>query len=97
MNYFFEWDSVKARTNISKHKISFEKATEIFRDPLALTIYDNEHSTVEDRWITLGKTNSETILVVVHTFKKFNSTEIHIRIISARKATENELKNYQGV
>lgn len=42
--YHFEWDAVKARTNLKKHAVSFRSATAVFRDPLALTTYDDEHS-----------------------------------------------------
>ena len=56
MRYDFEWDVRKAKTNVRKHKISFERATEIFRDPNALSIVDEEHSEYEERWITIGWT-----------------------------------------
>jgi len=62
LNYNFEWDPLKARKNYQKHKISFERASEIFLDPIALSIYDKEHSITEDRWITIGKTKSEIII-----------------------------------
>jgi len=48
--YEFEWDSVKAKANFSKHEVDFERATQIFRDPLAITITDEEHSDSEVRW-----------------------------------------------
>ena len=96
MNYNFEWDPIKARKNYQKHKISFERASEIFLDPMALSIYDKEHSHSEDRWITIGKTKSEIISVVVHTFQEIQEDNIRIRIISARKATNNEKRQYQG-
>ena len=96
MNYYFDWDVTKAQTNFKKHKITFEKATEIFYDPLALSLYDDLHSEDEDRWITLGVTKSGTIIVVIHTYKGLNSNDVKIRIISARKATKNEIKQYQG-
>ena len=54
MQYDFEWDSYKAKENIRKHHMNFEKAAEIFLDPLAISIYDKEHSMDEDRWITKG-------------------------------------------
>lgn len=96
MNYNFEWDPLKARENIQKHKVSFERAGEIFLDPLALSIYDKEHSISEDRWITIGKTKSESIIVVIHTFQEIQEDQFHIRIITARKATKYEKKQYQG-
>jgi uncharacterized DUF497 family protein len=68
--YNFEWDPVKAKENIGKHKVAFERAAEIFMDQLAISIYDQEHSTDEDRWVTIGRDLSENILVVVHTFQE---------------------------
>ena len=53
MQYNFEWDPEKAKTNRKKHKVRFEHAATIFKDPKAISIYDNEHSRNEDRWITL--------------------------------------------
>jgi len=53
--YEFEWDPVKAQANLSKHGLDFERAATVFRDPLAVTIPDEEHSETEARWITLGK------------------------------------------
>jgi uncharacterized protein len=54
MQYFFEWDKTKTQTNLSKHKISFEEAATIFYDQRAITIFDDDHSQTEDRWITMG-------------------------------------------
>ncbi|HLB31908.1 MAG TPA: BrnT family toxin [Gammaproteobacteria bacterium] len=56
MEYDFEWDANKARTNFRKHRISFIQATSVFKDPLAVSIIDDEHSETEERWITLGQT-----------------------------------------
>ena len=90
----FEWDKEKERTNIQKHGVSFEQASYVFADPFALDIYDQEHSKNEDRWILLGKSLNEIILVVVHTFRNNEDTEF-VRIISARKATKKEKQTYQ--
>ena len=54
--YHFEWDPTKAHTNVAKHGVTFQRATLVFRDPLALSLYDAEHSDTEDRWATLGLT-----------------------------------------
>lgn len=48
----FDWDANKARTNLKKHEVSFHLATSVFRDPLAVTIFDSEHSDDEERWVT---------------------------------------------
>lgn len=52
MQYNFEWDPNKAKININKHGVSFERATEIFLDPLQMVIFDSEHSESEERWVT---------------------------------------------
>ncbi len=54
MNYNFEWDPLKAQRNRKKHGIRFEEAATVIRDPKALTIFDPDHSEIEDRWITMG-------------------------------------------
>ena len=90
----FEWDSEKERINIQKHGITFEQAAYVFADPFALNKCDDEHSKEEDRWLLLGKTLSEIILVVVHTFTDDAGIE-YVRIISARKATQREQQEYQ--
>ncbi|GAB6162196.1 BrnT family toxin [Desulfothermus naphthae] len=94
MRYYFEWNPQKAKTNLKKHKVSFERACTVFKDPNALSIYDEEHSEKEDRWITLGMDINGTLLVVVHTFEQLDENTCKIRIISARKATKKETKQY---
>jgi len=95
MNYNFEWDPNKAKSNISKHKISFEDATSVFKDENAISIFDDKHSLDEDRWITIGLDKKTRTLVVIHTFIEINNNNCNIRIISARKATKKEIKLYQ--
>lgn len=90
----FEWDPSKESINIKKHGVSFEQAAYVFADQFSLSMFDDEHSNQEDRWIILGKSNNETILLVVHTFRNNDNEEI-VRIISARKATKKEEKTYQ--
>ena len=97
MQINFEWDPEKAQKNKVKHNITFELAASIFNDPYALSIYDDEHSSLkEDRWVTLGVSKTGALLVVVHTFEELTKNINQIRIISARKATKNEIKQYQG-
>lgn len=93
--YTFEWDPKKAANNRRKHGIGFEQATLVFSDPLALSIYDEEHSEAEERWITLGKTAGD-VLVVVHTYREIHDNETLIRIISARTATTHEQRQYEA-
>ena len=94
MNYDFEWNPNKAKSNIEKHKISFEDAASVFRDENSISIYDEEHSSNEDRWVTIGMDLKTRTLVVVHTFITMNAQNCNIRIISARKATKNERNFY---
>jgi uncharacterized DUF497 family protein len=86
----FEWDSQKAARNLETHGISFEDAACVFGDPLAATIPDPEHSTEEARFITMGVTPAQRLVVVVHTERADR-----IRIISARVATRAEKKKYE--
>jgi len=97
LNYNFEWDPNKATKNYSKHNISFELAATIFLDPNAITIFDSDHSETEDRWITMGISKTGTILTIIHTYNEINYSNISIRLISARKSTKNEVKQYQGI
>jgi uncharacterized protein len=96
LNYNFEWDPAKAKANIKKHRVGFDRATEVFIDPMMLTIYDEAHSESEDRWITLGQDRNNVTLVVVHTFKEVNQSDASIRILSARRATKKEGRQYHS-
>ena len=96
MQCHFEWDPVKAVKNINKHSVAFRQASEVFSDAMALTIFDESNSNPEEeRWITLGQINSQQYIVVVHTYRNLNGEDISIRIISARQATKNEIKQYE--
>jgi uncharacterized DUF497 family protein len=97
MFFDFDWDANKARANLKKHEVSFRLATSVFRDALALTIFDDEHSDEEDRWVTLGRAQNGQVLVVVHTSEEVSTTELHIRIISARRAEPAEVRDYEQV
>ena len=85
----FEWNKDKEQINIRKHRVTFEQASYVFADPFALNLFDDEHSNYEDRWILLGKSLNEKLLLVVHTFRNNENIEM-VRIISARKATRKE-------
>ena len=95
MRYNFEWDPAKAKRNSRQHQISFERATTVFSDANQLSIFDEIHSDDEERWLTLGLDRNGILLVVVHTFRQTNNSDISLRIISARKATQTEIKQYQ--
>lgn len=87
----FEWDDNKNQANIKKHGIDFAQAVYVFSDPFALNLPDDEHSDNEERWILLGKSLQEMVLLIVHTCREGDS----IRIISARKSTKNEQRMYE--
>jgi uncharacterized DUF497 family protein len=94
--YQFEWDPAKARENARNHRVTFERAATVFLDPNALSVFDNEHSQDEDRWITLGLDRAEALLVVCHTYKEEAESSARIRLFSARRATKTEAKPYEG-
>jgi len=95
MNYNFEWDPRKAKINLKKHNVSFEIAATIFNDPCAISMFDDEHSILEDRWITLGIDKNGNLIVLIHTYNQIDESNIVIRIISARKASKQEKKQYK--
>lgn len=95
MRYTFEWDPVKAKENLRKHRTSFERAAEVFLDPLAVSIFDEEHSESEERWVSIGRDSQGRILVLVHTFTEVSAQEWKVRAISARKASKREARQYQ--
>jgi uncharacterized DUF497 family protein len=95
MHYDFDWDIRKAKSNVLKHKISFERATTIFRDPNLLSIPDEEHSETEERWITMGLDENGILLTISHKFENLNAEVSRIRIISARKTTRSEEIQYE--
>jgi len=95
MRYDFDWDTGKVKSNLRKHKISFERATTIFRDPNLVSIPDDEHSETEERWLTMGLDANGALLIISHTFKNISASIVNIRLISARKATKSETKQYE--
>jgi len=95
LEYFFEWDPKKAKENIQSHKVSFQSAATIFRDPNMISIFDEEHSDTEERWITVGIDEKGILLIVSHTFQNIDKFRCNIRIISARKAGIREIKQYK--
>lgn len=92
--FHFEWDTDKARINQTKHGVSFRLAMSVLRDPFAITMYDEEHSEYEERWLTLGLANNGQHLVVVHTMTQTSPTSMLVRIISARAANSAERHDY---
>jgi len=88
----FSWDKNKAQSNLKKHQVSFEEAKTVFDDENARLIFDPDHSEDEDRFILLGFSCNSKILTVVHCYWY---DEQNIRIISARKSTKREEKQYR--
>ena len=92
MSLTFEWDQEKAESNLRKHGVSFEEVSTVFRDTLSRTIYDPLHSSFRDqRFVTIGWSGRNQLLVVVHCDRGKK-----IRIISARRATHRERRNYEN-
>lgn len=88
----FEWDPEKARVNFKKHRVSFEEAMTAFYDPLAKVGHDPDHALGEDRYILIGHSQRSGLLFVVHVYQDVKEK---IRLISARKATKKEKKDFE--
>jgi uncharacterized protein len=86
----FDWDTNKAATNLTNHRVSFEEATTVFGDPLSETYNDPDHSIIERRFIIIGTSQQGRLLFVSHT-----DDDMTIRIISARELTRGERKYYE--
>jgi uncharacterized protein len=95
MRIDFDWDPAKAASNAAKHGVTFEEAMAVFRDPLANSILDRESTSDEERWVTLGATTSGNLLVVVHTWNDIDADSAAVRIISARRPTAREGRQYR--
>jgi uncharacterized DUF497 family protein len=70
LRYNFDWNPTKEKQNIHKHKVNFRVASTVFRDSCQLTLYDEEHSEDEDRWLTIGLDEMGILRVVIHTFEQ---------------------------
>jgi len=90
MRLIFEWDEVKARANLKKHKVSFEEGKTVFNDPFLFTFPDNMHSASEERYVNIGLSAKGRVLILTHTERQGK-----IRIISCRKATPLERSFYE--
>ncbi len=87
----FEWDPAKAANNIRKHGVSFEEAITVFKDPLAFIFDDTAHSEHEHREIIIGMSALRRMILVCF-MERYEDT---IRIVSARPATRQEIKDYE--
>ncbi len=88
----FEWDEIKNQANIKKHGISFEEACTVFRDRDTIVAYDKFNSVDEDRFVLIGFSIKFRLLLVCHCYRQ---NETVVRIISARKVTKSEAKEYE--
>lgn len=92
MDFKFEWDEQKARINERKHGVTFTDATTAFADPFGRVFYDEDHSLTEDRFVLLGYSASERLLIVCFSYPD----RVTVRIFSARRATAQERKRYES-
>jgi len=95
MRFEFDWDPAKAESNRSKHGVTFEDAMGVFGDPLALSLPDNESGQGEERWVTIGRNPASNLLLVVHTYMELSAERVAIRIISGRRPTRREARQYE--
>ena len=86
----FEWNTEKAIVNLKKHEVSFDEAETVFDDPLFVIFADPDHSFEENRFIIMGESNQNRLLVVSYTERPPKT-----RLISAREATRPERKKYE--
>ncbi len=86
----FEWDKEKAATNLKKHGVSFEKAKTVWDDYFYIDLYDEEHSEEEKRFLIVGESNRNRLLVVSYTER-----ENSVRIINSRELTPKERRDYE--
>lgn len=89
----FQWDEAKNEKNIRRHGIAFEDAQYVFADPLAVS--RDDHFEDEDRWQIMGHIGGMQVILAVYTMRQPNSEPV-IRIISARKATPQERRDYEN-
>jgi uncharacterized protein len=89
--YIFEWHAAKAAANVQKHGVTFDEASTVFADPLALLMLDPDHSEDEERHVLLGMSTRSRLLVVA-----FSERPPRTRLISARRATRSERRRYEA-
>ena len=86
----FEWNPQKATLNLRRHRVSFKEAATVFNDPLSVTVHDPDHSMDENRYLLIGQSYHNRLLIVSHA-----EQGDHIRIISARELTLTEREAYE--
>jgi uncharacterized DUF497 family protein len=90
VSYEFEWDKAKAEENLSRHGVTFDEAATVFGDPLSVLIPDPDHSINEERYLVIGMSTANRLLVVA-----FVERPPRTRLISARLATRSERRDYE--
>jgi len=90
LGYIFEWDAKKAKSNARKHGVTFDEATTVFADPLSLLMPDPDHFFAEERYVVLGMSRSQELVIVA-----FAERPPRTRLISARRATPSERELYE--
>ncbi|RYB07632.1 BrnT family toxin [Lichenibacterium ramalinae] len=93
MQISFDWDQAKASSNVGKHDVTFEEAMSVFRDSLMLSVQDDSAS--EERWITIGESSVGRLVLLVHTWTEHDEDRVVVRLISARRPTRNETRQYR--
>ena len=88
---YFEWDARKERSNVEKHGVDFAEASTVFGDPMECTVPDPDHSVEEHRFLSMGSSRQNRLLVVAYVERGRR-----IRIFSARTATPSERKQYES-
>jgi uncharacterized DUF497 family protein len=94
-SFQFEWDEGKAAASERKHGVAFELASSVLYDPRLLTVADVEHGEYEERWFSIGIANNGVLYAVVYLWSDAGPEAIKIRLISARKATSAECRQYE--
>lgn len=90
----FEWDEAKAAANLRKHGVSFELASSIFGDPRILTLADTTHNESEERWFSIALASNGVPMSVAYLWTDAGTGLVKIRLITARRATATEIRNY---
>jgi hypothetical protein len=93
----YEWNDKKAKSNKVKHGVAFDEATSIFDDPFHLSVFDKRYDDYEERWITIGLTSKDRVIVVAHVYFFDEDGNELMRIISARKSTKKEREQYEKI
>lgn len=86
----FDWDKDKAEINLKKHGVSFDEASSVWLDYFNIELFDHSHSVDENRYLMIGESNANRLLII-----SFTEREDQIRIISARELTPAERREYE--